>query len=530
MKNGTEIVVYNEEEDASLVVELLNRNNFYLGKLDKKLNVERFLEFQHRRGQLFAVVAKYDGKAIGYIGGYLSGNQMVTKKYEVYLGTTLIDHSYQRFMPSIGKFYFFAMEELIKRGYRIAIADVFRTNMTSLYMLRRFGFLLTNSEPNIYDNFFLRNYIPAFFMAICAENIRDATEKYGTLFSVAPPIDKQEARDEDRIVDGKYVKQTFKISEKYYTFYMNIYSQYVCKISIKDYLKIDPLNKCMGYSLETFDNCSVEISVFNSMGGCVKSNYSLKKSEKVEIKLLENAERVLFKFNDLDMMLQLYPNMDMESSETFMLEVKNDIAFDSETGYLKYADGDKGILTEMWPCFSRPFLFGYLEPRKFNLKYSKTAENKFLLYEEKENYTLYREYTFEDKNVSIYSYADVREKTIVEPIFHVAFDNLDYSCTIITENETISKTFSKKDKSYCDEVLLHEYFGDEKYTESILKEIIVTFPNSKFRITSERDMYCFYQFNYIGFRFVRPSEVLDTKITAENERVDLGRIKIEYID
>ena len=207
---------------------------------------------------------------------------------------------------------------------------------------------------------------------------------------------------------------------------------------------------------------------------------------------------------------------------------RKDLLLDKQTGYLRFLDGESPLFVEMWTCLTRPLLLGYLVPKKINLDVEQLENNKLKITEQKGGYSLHREYTFEEDKVTIHSYADVIEKTIIEPVYNIAMDNLDYECTIITEDATVVKKFNvRRDKKFSNEEIIHEYFGKESYTESPVKEVLLAFGDKKYRITTEEKMYCFQQFNYVGFKFVKPSEFLNEDVIKENALIELGTMVIE---
>ena len=108
-----------------------------------------------------------------------------------------------------------------------------------------------------------------------------------------------------------------------------------------------------------------------------------------------------------------------------------------------------------------------------------------------------------------------------------AFDDLSYNCTIVTESEIVNKSYNDKDyRAYCDEII-YEYFGNEDYTKSFVKKVEVVFGHEKYEIVSDQDIYCFHQYNYLGFRFRKQSDVLEKNIVSGSTRIQLGTITIE---
>ena len=55
----------------------------------------------------------------------------------------------------------------------------------------------------------------------------------------------------------------------------------------------------------------------------------------------------------------------------------------------------------------------------------------------------------------------------------------------------------------------------------------VVFGHEKYEIVSDQDIYCFHQYNYLGFRFRKQSDVLEKNIVSGSTRIQLGTITIE---
>ena len=46
------------EKDAAAVAELMRNNKFWIGKFDKNLTGEKFVDYQRRKGTIFGIVGK----------------------------------------------------------------------------------------------------------------------------------------------------------------------------------------------------------------------------------------------------------------------------------------------------------------------------------------------------------------------------------------------------------------------------------------------------------------------------------------
>lgn len=526
MLGKIQITVYKRERDVESIVNLLKRNRFYLGYLDPYLDVNKYLEYQERRGFQFAVVARADNKVVGHIALYLNGNQGVAQENEVYLSSAIIDTSYQRMMPSIGELYMLAMEEVMKRKYKVVICDTNKNNTASLYILRRLGGILLNAEPNMYNNYVVRIYTPIILETLGKKSIKEAVDEYGSFFEITHSLDKKKAKQQTELIEGKYVEQTYHLKEYLIEFFINIENQNMGKVYIRNYIQIELLQNDSILFIKSYQSLEIAISFYGKTNYVNTEQISLKEDGMYKIHILEKVKRIHIEFSVLTISLEIYPRPIQK--EERMLICRQDKVFELDNGYLRFYKDGNPLFVEMWPCLTRPLLFGYLIPRKVNLKQEKIENNKYIVLEVKQAYIIHREYLFEPNKVKIHSYADIIEKTIIEPIFHIAFDNLKYKCSIITNNEIVNKKYDAiNDRKYCNEEIIYEYFGKESYVENVMQEVLLTFENEEYRITTKENMYCFHQYNYIGFSFIKPSKILEKHIIKENVKVELGTIVIE---
>lgn len=528
MAKNIEFTLYNRERDIESVVSLLKRNKFYIGALDRDLTVEKYLKYQSRRGFQFAVVARIGNEVIGHIGAYINGNQEVFTEHQIYLGSAVVDAKYQRVMPSIGELYMFAMNEVIKRNYRVAICDALMTNTNSLYMIKRLGGVLTNGKPNMYNNYLLHIYTPAVFQTLGVKSLYEGIEKFGQLYDATPKLDKKRIREQVELIEGKYIKYVFNVKEGEFQFYINSKKINMGKVIVTDYASLELLENDSVISIVAQQDLGGRISFYAENEIEREEQVKLAKDKKLEFKVNENVTRIHVEFNELTATFDLFPCQEEQKENEYLPLGRKDLLFDKQTGNLRFFDGDKPLFVEMWTCLTRPILIGYLVPKRVTLDIEQLENNKYKITEQKKEYSIHREYTLEENRVIIRSYADVIERTIIEPIFSIALDDLDYECTIITEDATVQKKYNaKRDKKFCYEELIHEYIGKESYVESPVKEVHLTFGDKKYRVTTEDKMYCFQQFNYVGFKFVKPSEFLNEDVIKENALVELGTIVIE---
>ncbi len=527
MVKEIEFTIYDRGRDVESVVNLLKRNKYYLGKLDPDLTAERYIEYQDRRGFQFAVVAKVDDEVIGHIALYLNGNQGVAQKKQIILGTALVDARYQRLMPSIGALYMLAMETAIKNGYKVVICDTLKANMNSLYVLRRLGGVLLKNEPSIYGLYLLRIYTPLIIETLGSASIAEATKEFGQIYEVTKRLDKRTAKQKTELIDNKYVLQAYHVKEANYKFFVNIINENVGKILLDDYFQAVLLENDSKLAITAYQNLNVQLAFYEGGDKIKEEAVFLAEGEIKAIAIKKSIEKIRLGFSDSDTTFYMYPRPNIQKEQKYLQGSSAEQILDLQTGYLRFFKEGNPLFVEMWPCITRPLLFGYLVPKEIALIQEKLEENRYRITEESKKYTLYREYTFEENRVRIDTYADIFEEIIREPVFHLAFDDLSYNCTIVTESEIVNKSYNDKDyRAYCDEII-YEYFGNEDYTKSFVKKVEVVFGHEKYEIVSDQDIYCFHQYNYLGFRFRKQSDVLEKNIVSGSTRIQLGTITIE---
>ncbi len=355
---------------------------------------------------------------------------------------------------------------------------------------------------------------------------KEAVDEYGSFFEITHSLDKKKAKQQTELIEGKYVEQTYHLKEYLIEFFINIENQNMGKVYIRNYIQIELLQNDSILFIKSYQSLEIAISFYGKTNYVNTEQISLKEDGMYKIHILEKVKRIHIEFSVLTISLEIYPRPIQK--EERMLICRQDKVFELDNGYLRFYKDGNPLFVEMWPCLTRPLLFGYLIPRKVNLKQEKIENNKYIVLEVKQAYIIHREYLFEPNKVKIHSYADIIEKTIIEPIFHIAFDNLKYKCSIITNNEIVNKKYDAiNDRKYCNEEIIYEYFGKESYVENVMQEVLLTFENEEYRITTKENMYCFHQYNYIGFSFIKPSKILEKHIIKENVKVELGTIVIE---
>ena len=148
------------EKDAAAVAELMRNNKFWIGKFDKNLTGEKFVDYQRRKGTIFGIVGKKNNKVVSYVAAYKTGGQKVANKNQVFICALIIDQKYRMSVFSIADMFSLLIKELVNLGYNDLICEVAKDNYPSFYMMRKCGFVIIDEQPTLYGDYVLHNYLP----------------------------------------------------------------------------------------------------------------------------------------------------------------------------------------------------------------------------------------------------------------------------------------------------------------------------------------------------------------------------------
>lgn len=530
MKEKIQYVFY-EEKDTEKLLEMLKRNNFYLARLKPTITPEKFLKVQRKRGFMFAGVAKVGDEVVSYMAVYHNGGLKIAKPNQVYVSSMLIDQKYQRSLFTLMDLYSVVMSEILRRGYTDVVAEVNYTNLQSLFLLRKFGFILMNNEADMYENLVLHNYIYGLIKLAGVDNFTDLNVNNTVSYLLL--VNKKAAKDADPVLYGKYIEQKYKCQTGIMTVLINIHTGYACGIEFENVIRVYPVDGESGhYVLENKKNRIQEIKCQRTeKGNVIEEELQLEASEQREIITDKDALKLAFYGEELEFPINLYPEQDVSGEEEEkIVDFFKEKQLDLNTGFLKIYQEEKLLLQEMWPCITYPYLVGNIIPKKYDLTCKKRQEGEVLVTEETEQFTLHRVYQTSEVCVKIHTYAEIKDETIpVDPIFHFMLDDLTYQCTFTTNKQELVKKYDPEDRVFCNEEVIYQDFVEEPFTKELLQEVVIQYGERVFKITMEKPGTCFYQFNYIGFKLYEKSDEYQAGWELKDGIVDFGTFTLEKI-
>lgn len=530
MKEKIQYVFY-EEKDTEKLLEMLKRNKFYLARLKPTITVEEFLEVQRKRGFLFAGVAKVGEEVISYMAVYHNGCLKIAKSNQVYISSMLIDREYQRALFTLMDLYSVVMSEILRRGYTDVVAEVNYTNLQSLFLLRKFGFILMNNKEDLYENLVLHNYIFGLIKLAGVDNITDLN--VNNTVSYLPLINKKAAKEEDQVYYGKYIEQKYKCLTGKMTVLINIHTGYACGIEFENVIRAYTVNGESGhYMITNKKNSNLVLRYERTENGkVIKEEMQLASAEERELVLGTEVEKIALFGEDLEFPIHLYPREDVSGEEE-----ERTVAFNENqklylnTGFLEIYEDEKLKMQEMWPCITYPYLVGNLIPKMYNLTCENRSDGEVVVTEETEQFTLIRVYQAGQGGMRIHTYAKLKDETmLVDPIFHFMLGDLTYECRITTAEQEVVKKYDPEDKVFCNEEVIYQDFIEEPFTKELLQEIGITYADKKYKITMDKPGTCFYQFNYIGIKVCKQSAEWENGWKIKDSVVDFGTITLEEV-
>ncbi|MDR2024147.1 MAG: hypothetical protein LBQ71_13100 [Hungatella sp.] len=531
MEQKTRYVFY-QNEDIPELVAMLKKNNFYLARLCPSITPEKFEEVQVKRGLLFAGIARNDGDIIAYMAVYKNGCLKIAKQNQVYISSMLIDCKFHKSLYTLMDLYSLVMSEILKRGYTDIVAEVNENNLSSLFLLRKFGFILMNNKPDLYENLVLHNYAYGISKFI-AEN-ESGELNISRALSCFPVVNKRLAKSEDPVCYDKYIEQNYKCREREMCILINIHTGYACGIEMHHILKVYPVNsRKKMYLIENRLNIRQSVKIFQY---CRKKmiyfqEITLNTEDQVEWKIMDKTDKFIITGVELKFSICFYPKEDMEKDQKEdRINFDETRRLDCRTGIFQLYHGTGMFFKEMWPCVTYPYLVGHLVPKHYELNHGIFKNGKCETEEITEQFILNRIYCVEKNKVSISTRMILKNKEIkIDPLFHIMLDDLQYRCQFTTEKSFVEKRFNSEDKIFCNEEVIYEDFLKENYTTERLKEIKIQAGKNVYQIYMEKPAACFYQFNYIGFKVYKQSDYYKDGWKAENGRIDFGTITIEKL-
>lgn len=512
---------YDETKDAAAVASLMKKNQFWVGKFDKNLTGEKFIDYQRKKGTIFGVVGKVDGEIVSYVGAYKTGGQKVANKNQAFVCALIIDHKYQKAMFTIQDMFSMIIKELLSRGYNDFICEVSKDNYASFYMMRKLGFVIIDEHRTLYGDYVLHNYLPG---VIKLSNRMDYVDSDSVPQNMQK-IDKNNLYRAEKLIDERFIQIDCKSRKKEHTLFIDTLSGNIAGLHMKKaQIKIWPMDR--DFNSYSFDDFS---DTFRK--SCVEITY---KDQRKEIIDMDSSHTEFEVGNHVDTISLIVDGCD--DHYTFFIDEMRDLgrykfeqklieldsfSFEEKSAFLACGSYFK----EMWPHMCAPYIEGIFIPNyKKGILLEKVNKQKLIAKEDKEDYFLEREYVASDNKIDIRSKVTFKSNKKVQPMFQFALYDLSYDMKIYLEDGTVAyRKFDFEDGHMVTEEMIFLDFLEQDYSKVLVDQIEISFEsNVKYRIYFEKSVTCFAQMNYLGV-------VYDEKLYKDQKEIDFGNITIEKI-
>lgn len=513
---------YDEKNDTNSVVDLMKRNQFGLAKFDSNLTVEKFIDYQQKKGTIFAVVGKKDGEIISYVAAYRTGAQCVMKDNQVYVGRLIIDKKYRMNLFSVKDMFALVIEELVDRGYNDFICKIKKENIASFYMMRKLGFVIIDEKQTLFDFYVLHNYLMSVGKLF---NQKNYINRNNLAYSMQK-LDKHQLYRSEKIINQRFIHMDSKSSKRNYFICVDIRSGNIAGLYLKDMkIKIWPEDSdfksyCFENSNSILRQCTIEF-VNKKKERSIKEMSSFQESfalaediETMTLKIAGDMDTYTFRIAEM----RQFSNINPSSSISFA-----PFTFEKDSGFLAIAPYFK----EMWPHVCAPYMEGIVEPNRKKKLNIETKDQSLLIKEEKEDYFLLRQYIFNQNQIEIKTVVTNVSDGKIQPMFQFALYDLSYDLNIYLEDGTMAnRRYDPEERSSVNDELIFVDFMQKDYSKKKVERIEMIFqsnPKIKYRIRFQKAVRCFCQVNYLGI-------IYDETVYKNKKEIDFGSILIEQIN
>ena len=513
---------YNEDVDTKSVVDLMKRNQFGLAKFDKNLTVEKFIDYQHKKGTIFGVVGKKDGVVVSYVAAYKTGAQKVVEKNQVYVGRLIIDKKYRMNLFSIKDMFGLVIEELQSRGYNDFICKIAKENIASFYMMRKLGFVILDEQRTVFGFYVLHNYL---ISATKLFNRKDYVNR-DSLANHMQKLDKRNLYRAESLIDGRFIHINTKSGKKNYFLCIDTLSGDIAGVYLKECkIKIWPCNpNFTSYYFEDENNllkkCAIE---FVDRDGNYEVQYIENKYLQFDVSEDINTMTLKIEGDEDTYTFRLDEMRKFGEKQKRLEDISlNQFSFEPQSGFLALGSCFK----EMWPHICAPYIEGVMGPN-YDKKISLEKRGQTLTAREyKEDYILERIYTEKDNGVEIKTRASILSEKKVQPMFQFGLYDLSYNMNIFLEDGTKeNRKFNLKERCQVNDEMIFVDFLQKDYSKKQVQKIEINFdskPNTTYRIQFNQNVRCFCHMNYLGI-------VYDEQVYTNKKNVDFGSILIEEV-
>lgn len=518
------------EKDAAAVAELMRNNKFWIGKFDKNLTGEKFVDYQRRKGTIFGIVGKKNDKVVSYVAAYKTGGQKVANKNQAFICALIIDQKYRMSVFSITDMFSLLIKELVNLGYNDLICEVAKDNYPSFYMMRKCGFVIIDDQPTLYGDYVLHNYLPGVIKL--ADRIEYADSD--ALPEIMQKLDKKNLYRAEEIIDDRFINIDCKAKKEEYSLYIDTLSGNIAGVYMKDAkFKLWPSDKNFtAYKFDNFDTTLKRVTVELLSDDIVIETREFE-FDHFEIQVPDGTDKISFHIEgDVDKYTFFVDEMRKQGQYKFEQNIikLNDFGLEEKSAFLACAvnENQTAVFKEMWPHICAPYIEGIFIPNyEKNISIEPIGDNKIIVTEKREDYILTREYKSLGKRIEISTKAKLLSKKLVQPMFQFALYDLSYDMNILLDNKTVAnRKFDPEDGHCVTEEMIFLDFLKNDYSERYFKQIDITFdsiPNTLYRIKTDKLAKCFCQMNYLGIEYNR-------KIFKGKNEIDFGIITIESID
>lgn len=515
------------EKDAAAVAALMKNNRFWIGKFDENLTEEKFIDYQRKKGTIFAIVGKKNDKVVSYVAAYRTGGQKVANKNQAFICALIIDQKYRMSVFSITDMFSLLIKELVNMGYNDLICEVAKDNFPSFYMMRKCGFVIIDAQPTLYGDYVLHNYLPGVIKLADRMEYADSD----ALPEIMQKLDKKNLYRAETLIDDRFIHIDCKAKKEEYALYIDTLSGNIAGVHMKEEkFKIWPLDRDLqAYHFENFDPAAKKVTVQFLRDGAVLETLT-REEQAFSLSIPDTVERISFHVEgDEDTYTFFVDEMREQGRNRFEQRTKvlNHYAFEENSAFLACgaSETQPALFKEMWPHICAPYIEGIFVPNYTkNISTEAPSENRLIVTETTEDYILTRDYKVTGKKLEISSKATMTSKTPVQPMFQFALYDLGYRMEILLEDKTRAERQYDPEDGHCvTEEMIFLNFLRHEYTKKHFKQIELRFPtvpNRVYRIRTEQPASCFCQLNYLGIEY-------DRKLYKGKRTIDFGTLTIE---
>ena len=518
------------EKDAAAVAELMRNNKFWIGKFDKNLTGEKFVDYQRRKGTIFGIVGKKNNKVVSYVAAYKTGGQKVANKNQVFICALIIDQKYRMSVFSIADMFSLLIKELVNLGYNDLICEVAKDNYPSFYMMRKCGFVIIDEQPTLYGDYVLHNYLP------CVIKLADRIEYANSdaLPEIMQKLDKKNLYRAEKIIDNRFINIDCKAKKEEYSLYIDTLSGNIAGVHIRDdNFKIWPCDGSFAaYVFDNFDTVPKTVTVELICNDTVKET-KIFEAEHFEVKIPIHVDKISFHVEgDVDKYTFFLD--EMRAQGRYKFEQSNiqlsGFVFEEKSAFLTFAAKDNKIalFKEMWPHICAPYIEGIFIPNyEKNISIVPVGNNKLVVTEKTEDYVLTREYRSFVKKIEISTKVKMLSKKQVQPMFQFALYDLSYTVDItLNDKSKAIRKYDSEDGHCVTEELIFLNFLQHKYSNKYFRQIDVSFdssPKMVYRIKTDKLAKCFCQLNFLGIEYKK-------NIYKGKSEINFGTVTVEIIE